>query len=223
MTRQFIIKIFFAVVVTVVGISVVLLAAGPYSAIVIAFALISGGIFAWRRCKEIWQRAVGVGALMGGLVLLTLVTIIGFMIFNGRIVRTIEFQGTPPSPIARIVLDRRDPKQKTRIPDTRLHCTPNPAGLTFTAQIKPHAIASNHPVSETIQLEGQGFAADETLNIFLKGASQRGLYSLAFNEQASADGTFSRLEQVAWDKRQSEWQAFVVHQRGTACSQFMGN
>lgn len=170
-----------------------------------------------------WMRLVGVGTVVFGLIIIVGGLTIGFMLFNGRLVYDVVPIVTSAPIQPKLSVDSRSPKEKTRIPDTRLHCTPNPAGLTFTAQIKPQTIASNHSVSETIQLEGRGFVPDETLNIFLKGASQNGLYHLAFNEQANADGTFSRLEQVAWDKPQSEWQAFVVHQRGTACSQFLGN
>lgn len=170
-----------------------------------------------------WLRVVTVGIIVIVSVLVAVVLLIGFMLFNGRLVYDVVPIVTSAPIQPKLFVDSRSPKEKTRIPDTRLRCTPNPAGLTFTAQVELQNTASKPPISETIQLAGKGFTPDETLNIFLKSASQNGLYSLAFNEQVRSDGTFSRIEQVEWDSPQAAWQAFVVHQRGTACSQFLGN
>jgi|SRR5581483_5454407 hypothetical protein len=145
------------------------------------------------------------------------------MIFNGRLVHEVIPIITPVPTREGIIVDNRTLRQKTQIPYGSFRCTPNPVALTLTAQIKPQAVISTTPFSQTIQIEGKGFVPNETLNIFLKEPRTDTPRTLAFNEPVSNDGTFSRNELVLWDAPQAEWPVLVVHQRGVACVQFLGN
>lgn len=134
---------------------------------------------------------------------------------------------TTPAPTrVGMVVDNRAIRQKTQIPyehPVNFKCTPNPVALTLTAQIEPQTVTPTTPFYQTLQIEGKRFAPNETLNIFLEELRAENPRTLAFNETVDDSGTFLRNVSVTWHAPQIEWRLRIVHQRGVACLQFLGN
>lgn len=198
----------------------------PYSLVPIATWLVVGGAIVWKRANETWQRGIGFTAFGGGTILSLIILVLAYMVFNGRLVHEVIPMTTPVPTRVGMVVDNRTIRQKTQIPygnPGNFKCTPNPVALTLTAQIEPQTLTSTTPFSQTLQIEGKGFAPNETLNIFLREFWADAPRTLAFNEQVNDDGTFSRNESVTWHAPQVQWRLWIVHQRGTACVQFVGN
>ncbi len=198
----------------------------PYSLIPVTTWLVVGGAIVWKSAKTPWLRGIGISAFGGGMIFSVIILVLAYMVFNGRLVHEVIPLTTPAPTRIGMVVDNRTIRQKTQIPYERpgnVKCTPNPVALTLTARIEPQTVTSTASFSQTLQIEGKGFAPNETLNIFLGEWWADNPRTLAFNETVKDDGTFLRDESVTWHAPQVQWRLWVVHQRGTACVQFVGN
>lgn len=195
----------------------------PYSFIPVATWLVVGGALVWKIAKSAWLRGIGIIVFASGIIFSAIILLLAYMVFNGRLVKETILSATPEPTQVGMVVDNRAIRQKTQIPYGHFRCTPNPVGLTLTALIEPETVESSAPVSQTLRIEGKGFAPNETLNFFLRELWVEHPRTVAFNETVNADGTFLHTEFVPRHAPHIEWQLWVAHQRGMACAQFLGN
>jgi hypothetical protein len=101
-------------------------------------------------------------------------------------------------------------------PSTSMMCTENPDKLSVVVKLGKKS-KGFQPVSVT----GKGFTPGEKLSIIFEGQGKSHSSRLeAWDFPVKKDGSFVNKESLQLDEANMQWNLYIMHQRGIACSSF---
>jgi hypothetical protein len=116
---------------------------------------------------------------------------------------------TPASTAVPSVLDSQPPSSS-------MMCTENPDKLSVVVKLGKKS-KGFQPVTVT----GKGFTPGEKLSIIFEGQGKSHSSRLeAWDYPVKKDGSFVNKDSLQLDEASMQWNLYVMHQRGIACSSF---